>query len=85
MRSTLDRDPVRKTRPETFKASLNRWLFCILAPVKVHMNQPTKEQVREYMQQRQAAHCPPPSQKEINRMLGRDLIEQERKDQAGRR
>lgn len=47
--------------------------------------QPTKEQVREYMQQRQAAQCPPPSQQEINRMLGRDLIEAERKDQAGRR
>lgn len=47
--------------------------------------QPTKEQVREYMQQRQAQHSPPPSQKEINRMLGRDLIEAERKEQAGRR
>jgi hypothetical protein len=47
--------------------------------------QPTKEQVRHWMSERQAAHCPPPDPKEINRQLGRDLIEQERKDQAGRR
>lgn len=47
--------------------------------------QPTKEQVREYMQRRQAERTPPPDQKQMRRELGMDLIEAERKDQAGRR
>ena len=42
--------------------------------------QPTKEQVCAYMQQRKAAHCPPLGQKEINRKLGRDLIEAKREE-----
>jgi hypothetical protein len=45
---------------------------------------PTKEQVREYMERRQAAHTPPPSRDEIRRQLGWDLIEAERKEQRGR-
>jgi hypothetical protein len=40
--------------------------------------QPTKEQVRDYMERRQAAHAPPPSREEIRRQLGWDLIELER-------
>jgi hypothetical protein len=46
---------------------------------------PTKEQVREYMERRQAQHQPPPSREEIRRQLGWDLIKMERKEQAGRR
>jgi hypothetical protein len=34
---------------------------------------PTKEQVREYMQQRQAEHKPPPDMKQIRRQLGWEL------------
>lgn len=34
---------------------------------------PTKEQVREYMQRRQAEHRPLPDLKEIRRQLGWDL------------
>jgi len=33
-------------------------------------NQPTKEQIRHYMQQRRLAHRPPPPLKEIRRLLG---------------
>lgn len=41
--------------------------------------QPSKEQVREYMEQRQAAHKPPPDPREIRRQLGWDLDEMQRK------
>jgi len=37
--------------------------------------QPTKEQVREYMQRRQAEHRPLPDLKEIRRQLGWDLAQ----------
>lgn len=47
--------------------------------------QPTKEQVRHWTQDRIKEHKPPPDPKQIRRELGWDLIEQERKDQAGRR
>jgi hypothetical protein len=40
--------------------------------------QPTKEQVRDYMERRQAEHKPPPTREEIRRRLGWDLIELER-------
>ncbi len=46
---------------------------------------PTKEQVREFMARRVAAHTPPPSRDEIRRQLGWNLIADERNDQAGRR
>jgi len=36
---------------------------------------PAKEQVREYMQRRQAEHKPPPSCEEIRRALGWSLAE----------
>jgi hypothetical protein len=48
-------------------------------------SKPTKEQVREYMERRQAEHTPPPSRDEIRRQLGWDLIRDERKEQRGRR
>jgi hypothetical protein len=41
---------------------------------------PTKEQVREYMERRQAQHRPPPSREEIRRQLGWELIEMEREE-----
>jgi len=41
-------------------------------------SQPTKKQVREYMEQRQASGKPPPEMKEIRRQLGWDLIEMRR-------
>lgn len=41
---------------------------------------PTKEQVREYMERRQAQHLPPPSRQEIRRQLGWDLIVMEREE-----
>lgn len=47
--------------------------------------QPTKQQVRHYMEGRQREHKPPPDQKEIRRQLGWDLIEMERAEQARRR
>lgn len=37
-----------------------------------------KEVARKFLQDRQAAKGPPPSQADIQRMLGRDLIEAER-------
>ena len=46
---------------------------------------PTKEQVREFMERRVAEHTPPPSRDEIRRQLGWFLLEDERKEQAGRR
>jgi hypothetical protein len=50
-----------------------------------NQKQPTKQAVRQYMEGRQREHKPPPDAKQIRRELGWDLIEQERKDQAGRR
>ena len=41
--------------------------------------QPSKEQVRAYMEQRQVAHKPPPDPREIRRQLGWDLGEIQRK------
>lgn len=35
---------------------------------------PTKEEVRQYMQQRQAEHRPPPDLQQIRRQLGWELI-----------
>lgn len=43
---------------------------------------PTKEQVREYLVERTLSHLPPPDQKEIRRILGQDLVDQERKGRA---
>lgn len=40
---------------------------------------PTKEQVRQYMQQRQEEHRPPPTPEQIKRELGWHLVEAERK------
>lgn len=34
------------------------------------LKQPTKEQVRQYLVERQAAHTPPPPMEEIRRQLG---------------
>jgi len=42
-------------------------------------NQPSKQQVRLYMEQRIAARTPPPSMQEIRRNLGWKLIEMGRK------
>jgi hypothetical protein len=36
--------------------------------------QPSKEQIRQYMESRQAQQCPPPSMPEIRRQLGWGLI-----------
>lgn len=41
--------------------------------------QPSKEQVRAYMEQRQAAHKPPPDPRDIRRLLGWELDEMCRK------
>ncbi|SFU56952.1 hypothetical protein [Pseudoduganella namucuonensis] len=38
--------------------------------------QPTKEQIRLYMQSRKSQHCPPPSIPEIRRQLGWGLVAQ---------
>lgn len=38
----------------------------------------SKEQVRDFMAKRQQDKAPPPSQSEMRRILGRDLIEAER-------
>jgi hypothetical protein len=46
---------------------------------------PTKEQVREYMERRQAEHRPPPSREEIRRQLGWELIEMERAERRHRK
>lgn len=35
---------------------------------------PTKEEVRQYLQQRQAEHRPPPDLQQIRRQLGWELI-----------
>jgi len=37
---------------------------------------PAKEQVREWLRERIAQHCPPPDLHEIRRQLGWDLKEQ---------
>lgn len=38
------------------------------------VKQPTKEQIRQYMQQRREAKYPPPSMQEIRRQLGWELV-----------
>jgi hypothetical protein len=42
------------------------------------VKQPSKEAVRAYLQERLQSRSPPPSIEEINRHLGRHLIEQQR-------
>lgn len=37
---------------------------------------PTKEQIRQYLEARQAERCPPPSMQEIRRQLGWDMLRQ---------
>jgi hypothetical protein len=44
--------------------------------------QPSKQQVRLYMEQRIASRTPPPSMKEIRRNLGWELIEMARRSVA---
>ncbi len=44
--------------------------------------QPSKEQIRQYMERRQAQQCPPPSMPEIRRQLGWGLVAA---NEAGRR
>ncbi|MBD8531521.1 MULTISPECIES: hypothetical protein [unclassified Massilia] len=41
-------------------------------------SKPTNEQVRNWMQQRQADRSPPPTPDEIRRQLGWNLVEAER-------
>lgn len=48
------------------------------------MHQPTKEEVRKFMQQRQVERKPPPSQEEVRRQLGIPMIEAEREAQRPR-
>jgi len=63
----------------------HRGLFAFLGrAMGINSKPPTKQQVREYMDGRQREHKPPPSQKEIRRQLGWDLIEMQRTEQAGR-
>ena len=45
--------------------------------------QPTKEQVRHYMAQRQSEHKIPPSLQEIRRRLGWELADMARTSRAG--
>jgi hypothetical protein len=45
---------------------------------------PSKEQVREYMERRQAQHKPLPTREEIRRQLGWELIEKERDERRRR-
>jgi hypothetical protein len=40
---------------------------------------PSKHQVRQFMQQRQVEHKPPPSPQEIREQLGWRMIEDERR------
>jgi hypothetical protein len=42
--------------------------------------QPTKEQVRHYMESRQTQQCPPPSIPEIRRQLGWGLMQMQESD-----
>ncbi len=42
-------------------------------------NQPSKQQVRSYMEQRISSRKPPPSMQEIRRNLGWELIEMARR------
>lgn len=45
--------------------------------------QPTKEQVRLYLESRQSQQCPPPSIVEIRRQLGWGLMLAQEADAAG--
>lgn len=46
------------------------------------IKQPTKEQIRQFMAQRQAERKPPPSMKEIRRQLGWDLVDKAHPDRV---
>lgn len=48
-------------------------------------NRPTNEQVRSWMQQRQADRSPPPTPEEIRRQLGWRLVEAERETNRSKR
>lgn len=45
------------------------------------MSQPRKEQVRDWLDRRQAEHTPPPTPEQIREQLGWRLIQAERKEQ----
>lgn len=51
----------------------------------VNASKPSKEQVRAYMERRQAQHQPPPSCQEIRRQLGWETVEAERAEKRGQR
>jgi hypothetical protein len=48
--------------------------FCRWETEMGQQQQPSKEQIRQYMEARQAQQCPPPSMPEIRRQLGWGLI-----------
>lgn len=49
------------------------------------ITRPTPEQVRDYMNQRFASREPPPSQADIRRLLGWDLIAAQREEEERQR
>jgi hypothetical protein len=51
----------------------------------VNTPKPSREQVRAYMERRQAQHQPPPSCQEIRQQLGWELGEEERKERSRQR
>jgi len=58
-------------------------LFCMEVAM-ANTVKPTKEQVHEDKDRRQAEHRPPLSQEELRRQLGWDLIEMERDEKRRR-
>ena len=68
---------VAERRP---RVALHRWRWEMGTTSK-----PSKEQVREYMERRQAQHQPPPSCQEIRRQLGWELVQAEREERSRRR
>jgi len=59
-----------------------RWSAGFPQPIRrfvmAHYNQPTKREIRMYMERRAESKKPPPDMKEIRRILGWELVEMAR-------
>lgn len=57
----------------------NRPAYAVKEMVMEHINQPSKEEVREWLKERQALHTPPPDAAQIRLALGWKLMKRSRR------
>lgn len=55
------------------------WGFLHSGAAMANTGSPTKEQVRDYMLRRQAAHVPPPTPEQVREQLGMKILDAQRR------